>query len=679
MAVTEADLAELDTSENMTDGDITADGILDRELRDLEKKGLKTLTRQVREEYEIAYDFIQPKWEEWALRLKLYNNQRRDKKAIGDPLLFTVFQTVFASLYDDDLGVDFRPREQGDEERSENLVALAEYDYDEMQKEKIDYEWDWDATFFGRGLLLFSEFDRKRMVPVPEVVDPMTWLRDPCATSVRGDMKGRGGMAYGGREIRLSRSEMESSKVYFNLGLLKNDNHDSTNSLFDKNRERRAEAQGLEAIWNRVQNVFGANKTYRLLEWYTNYYNPRTKTTKKVLITLANNMTVPVRYQEFEEEYFPILDRVIFPMAHDWDGVSIPDLIEDKQRARAVLSNLALKGVELNLYPALAYDSNKIKNRDSLNTEFNKYIGVDGSPAGAIAPLQRDAAVKAEVQYIMELLDTAAQRATATPEIQQGVQSNEPRTLGELNLVASKVDTRYSLAAKIWGWSEEDFWRQWYHLYKENFNEDIDEKVVRITGALGYEWRPLTRDNFIMNTDPDTKIESKVISDAKKYNEANAFRSWLVMAQGQPGVNIRFGLKRMGKLLGLRADIISQILPETIDELLAKEENDRLEKGETVLASVTDDHAVHIEIHNSLPDSPTKFAHIQAHKKAMVVLRDNPSIVPGAGAGAPQGQLQGQGNDAAAAANALLGAAAGNSGARRGPGTAAALQVAPTQ
>jgi len=77
---------------------------------------------------------MKPKLDEWAVRLKLYNNQKRDKETIGDPLLFTIHQTVLASLYSDRLGVDFLGREAGDEETAENLNAMAEYDYDEMEK-----------------------------------------------------------------------------------------------------------------------------------------------------------------------------------------------------------------------------------------------------------------------------------------------------------------------------------------------------------------------------------------------------------------------------------------------------------------------------------------------------------------------------------------------------------------
>jgi len=154
--------------------------------------------KQIDTEYQIAWRFMKPKFDEWALRMKLYNNQKRDKEAIGDPHMFTIHQTVLASLYMDKLNVSFLGREDGDNDFADNLNALAQYDYDDMGKDISDYEWDWDASFFGRGLEIFMDFDRDTLTPIPEVIDMATWLRDPRAKSVNGDRRGRGRMGLAG-------------------------------------------------------------------------------------------------------------------------------------------------------------------------------------------------------------------------------------------------------------------------------------------------------------------------------------------------------------------------------------------------------------------------------------------------------------------------------------------------
>lgn len=586
----------------------------------VEDRDFSELIKQVQSEYKLAFDFMKPKIDEWALRLKLYNNQKRDKEAVGDPTMFTVHQTVLASLYSDQLTAEFNGREEGDEDVADTLNALARYDEDDMEKDIMDYEWDWDASFFGRGLVLFMEYDRESYTPIPEVIDPMTWLRDEHAKSVNGDRRGRGAMRYGGRPIRLTKNEMKTAGAYFGFDDLKDSGKD-LNSLLDQNTELRAQAQGHGDISKK--GIEGENKDYEILEWFTTWKG------KKILVGLAEGRAKVVRYTELNETSWPILDRPIYPMAHDWDSVSIPDLVEDKQRARAVMQNLGMKGVKAGLHPMYIYNTNKIKNRADLNFEFNKFVGVDGEPTGAVMPMQTNA-VKAEVKWIMDVLDTAAQKATATPDMQQGVQNQNKRTLGEMELISSKVDTRYSLSAKVFGWSEKRFWKQWYKLYKKHFKDKIDEKSIRIAGAMGSQWRKLSRADIVMNTDPDVDIDSKILSDAKRIQKLNMFRAYVkdILATVGPNANLRFALKRLGKLSGLSKDEIERMLPPNIDELRSEEENTRLNDNKLAMVNPTDDDMIHIENHNKATDTPAKYAHIQSHKKNMLLKKEHPELYP---------------------------------------------------
>ncbi|EKE25618.1 MAG: hypothetical protein ACD_5C00095G0002 [uncultured bacterium] len=606
---------------------LDTDTSLDARLSRYAKADWKILIDQVQAEYDAAFLFMKPKHEEWGLRLKLYNNQKRDKEAVGDNLMFTVHQTVLASLYSDKLTSEFNGREQGDDETAETLNTLAIFDEDDMEKDILDYEWDWDASFFGRGLCLFNEFDRVTKTPMAEIIDPMTWLRDSRAKSVNGDRKRRGAMRYGGREIRMTMNEMKEAGIYFNFEDMADDTKD-VNSVVDRNMELRAQAQGLGTVANK--SLAGENKDFRLLEWFTIYNG------KKVLVTLASNRTRVVRYTELTNaegkpaKTWPIIDRPFYPMAHDWDSVSIPDLTEDKQRARAVLQNLSLKGAKMRLHPMTLFDTNKITNKADLNFEFGKNIGVNGNPNNAAVPLQTSG-VNNEVQWVMELLDTAAQRATATPEMQQGSVGAEKRTLGEINLIASKVDTRYSLSAKIFGWSEKRFWKQWYALYKKHFKDGIDEKTIRISGAMGSQWRKLTRENIVLaSNDPDIKIESKIISEERRLQNLQMFRAFIkdVLAVAGQEANLRFALKRLGKLSGMTKDEIDRVLPPTYDEMESEDENEKLSNGEIVEVNPMDDDMIHLETHNKAADTPEKYAHQKAHKLAMLLKKERPELFP---------------------------------------------------
>lgn len=598
------------------------------EVKPVETEKLhESYLKQVTSERLVAEKHLQSKITEWLKRLKLYNNQRRDKEAVGDPLLFTVFNTVFAALYDDKLNVEFTGKESGDEETADNLNSLAENDYDEMEKDVFDYEWDWDTCFFGRGIAMYTYFDRDSKTPIPEVVDPCTFLRDPRAASINGNKMGKNKARFFGRYVKMTKLELSNIPGVINLDQLKFG--EKINSLVDKARTERANAQGLDEQKKINESDFGDNAEYELLEWFTTHDG------KKVCGLIGNDGTLVLRYITVKDlvghdNHWPAVDRCLYPMAHDWDGVSIPDLVEDKQRKRSITQNLAIKIMESDLEPMYLFDKSRVKNKaDILNFERNKFIEIDGQGdvRGAVQPLNKATTDKNLIDYILNTLDSAAQRATATPEIQQGALSSERRTASELNLVAAKVDTRYSLSAKIFGWSEKRFWIQWYQIYKKHF-KDIDQKVIRINGAFGTKWRPLTKENIVAKIDPDVKVESRVLSEAKKNKQKNDYVTFLAFAMKDPNMNMRYAVKRLGQLNGLKKDELDRILPPTIDELQAEAENDELNDNKMIKVLPTDNHTVHLEIHNKAAETPSKFAHVETHKKALLLKRDNPSIFP---------------------------------------------------
>ena len=585
----------------------------------LEDRDFTALIKQVKTEKRQAYDHIKPKWDKWAARLKLYNNQRRDEEAVGDNTLFTIFNTVLASLYTDRMTVTHLAREIGDEEVAENLDLTAEYDYEVMEKDMLDYEWIWETMFFGRGLVMLMEFDQDKKAPVPELWNVMTVLRDPYAISINGDRRRRGAARYLGRELRMTKQEMKDMDVYFNYEDLKPQGT-STRSLVDENMRITAEAAGLSDA-SRFNSVDGENQTHRLLEWFTIYNG------KRVFVTLADDCRKVVRYKELDSLDIPIVDRTIYHVPNSWDSVSIPDLVEDKQRARAIMSNLSVNIVKSHLHPMYLYDSTRITNKADLNFGFNKFVPVQGNPTGAVQVMPKEQ-IKNDVAFIMDTLDMGAQKATATPDMQQGGTDDQGRTATELAIVNQKVDTRYSLAAKIFGWSEKRFWRRWYMLYKKHFVEGISEKTVRISGVMGAQWRPFTRENLVCKVDPDVQVESRTVSEAQRFNDLKLFQQYIQNLAIDQSADLRFGLRHMGKLNGFSKDVIDRLLPPTIEEMRAEEENEAMRNNKKVEVLLTDDHAAHLQIHNKMEDTASKIAHMKAHKKAMILQRVRPELFP---------------------------------------------------
>lgn len=588
---------------------------------EIKKVDYTDFLEQVRSEHEAAVTFIQPKWDLWKNRLKLYNNQKKDPKAIGDVLLFTIFQTVFAQLYVDQLQASFVPRGDGDEERAELWTSMAEFDHDEMERTESDYAWIWDAMFFGKGLQLLMEFDSETKTPVQEIIDPLTFLRDPIATSTQGTgKKKKGAMRFCGWHIQLTKFEIEKSGLYQNYSEVfdKKGSQSQLDKTISENRKERASAQGTGDP-TASSNLTGDNQTINAINWMTR------RDGKLIYAVVTTDFKEVLRYDELPYESFPIIERSIFPTSHDWDGVSIPDLIEDKQRARAVLQNLSLKSAELNLYNTVVYDKSRITNKNDLNREMDKHIGVNGNTAGVITNVQRNP-IGTEVQFIMGLLSNSAQTATATPNQAQGMPSDRKNTATADVLIDKKVDERRSLTAKVFGWSEKKFWKQWYMLYNEYFDAKIDTKVVRITGAFGDSFKEIRMSDLKTEKHPDVRVESVEVSDAKRFNKLQSFSTYIALIAQDPNANLRYAFKRSGELRGLKADEIERLLPDSIDELEAKAENKELSENKSVQIDVNEDHKLHLEIHTKAKDSKAKEMHILAHQQALLLKRDRPDI-----------------------------------------------------
>jgi len=99
-----------------------------------------------------------------------------------------------------------------------------------------------------------------------------------------------------------------------------------------------------------------------------------------------------------------------------------------------------------------------------------------------------------------------------------------------------------------------------------------------------------------------------------------------VIATDPQNSNVRFALRKIGRLSGFTKEEVEQVLPPNVDEMKAESENDLLDKDTLTPVEVADDDFVHMEVHNKAADTSAKFAHIEAHKRAMMLKRVKPEF-----------------------------------------------------
>lgn len=588
----------------------------------------ESVIRQINEEYWAAWWFHKPRVQEWLTRLKLYNNQKRDKARIGSPDIFSFHQTLLAHLYEDRLGLNFKGRLERDMDAVENFNFLAENDYDDMHLAETDYDWDFDASLFGRGLLLMNDWDYESLCPLGEVIDPLTWLRDPNAQSVNGNVLRQYAMRFGGREIRRTGLEMKESGDYINLDYLKKDAQGfrTFSPLWDAERARK-EAQGFQTPYQSYSLT--KNLDWTLLQWFTVIDG------EKYMVELGNERTLIVRMEKIKGRDWPIIDRTMYPIAHDWDGVSVFDVMEDKQRFRAQLLNVYGDLAKAKLYDMWLYDENKIRKHVDLDFEFAKRIPVDGNPANSIVPLKH-ADAGGEVQFMLDFLDKASQKALGISEQSLGQSPKGKQSLGSLQQKQANLDVRMSLPKKIWGWSENKRWRRWYEMYTEYFG-GIDRKIISTEGMFGKQFEKVIRKEDIMlshSMGPKIEIETKSESEARKLRKYQQLKDYMVTAIQLPETDKVYGIRKLGEQVLKRSEI-RFLIPYSHDENLAIEENELLNKGKVVKVNPEDNHQVHRRIHSEAKDTPEAEAHMRMHDFALMAMKQRPDLFPGQ---QPQGE-----------------------------------------
>lgn len=582
---------------------------------------------KISREVKMSTDFVSTKRQTFRDRLKLYNNQRKQREKIGILTIYTTINTLLAVHYTDEMTVEFAPREFGDSKLKDNINATAKFDFEEMGMDQINYLKEWDRFFYGVGLRDISTFNTTTNTPIAKSLSPMGWLPDP-----RGGFTtdGVGGFRFYGFEVERSLAEMEGNKAFFNLDVLKDTISQPTADQL-ATRDDENEAHGLG---NTPQEEYGSSDVKYMIDFYT-YLKNENGGRSKYLVTVNTSCTEifrlekigPVTEEEKEDESlvpWPLVPNYYSPIRNDPFGVSVCDLVEDKQRAKSVLANLRISKEKAALYPMYIYNTQSIRNRRDLDFGFNKAIAVNipkgGSLTDVLMPIRKDQNTSSTLSQ-EQTLDAEAQISTGADQMQSGVLSSKSRTLGEVEQVTLNAQTRFLLGYRINAWGEKTFWRLWYRMYRKYYSK-TQKKIIRLQGGFSTKYTTITRKDFITVSDPDVFIISKQELAMKKDRERLIFAQlapMILQDPTKPLASRNFTQRHLLRLNDVEPDVISILCPPNPDEMTAELENELLSRNMSATLMMTDDHLSHMVIHSFAEDTNEKFAHIEAHKQAYIL------------------------------------------------------------
>lgn len=582
---------------------------------------------KVKKEIQMSTNYVSTKREIFRDRLKLYNNQRKQRDKIGILTIYTTINTLLAVHYTDDMTVEFAPREFGDMRLTDNINGTAKFDHEEMGMDQINYLTAWDRFFYGVGIRDLSTFNTVTNTPIARSLSPMGWLPDP-----RGGVNPNGGegyMRFYGFEVERTVDEMKANKAFFNTDKIEASVSKPTPDQMAA-KEMENEAHGLGNV---SADDYDGRETKYQIDFYTFLKNEKGGRSKYLVTVDAECSEIfrlekigPVTAEEkLNEELvpFPIVLNYYSPQRNNPFGVSVCDLTEDKQRAKSVLANLDLSKEKSDLYPMYIYNTQAIRNRRDLDFGFNKAIAVNipkgGSLTDVIMPIRKDG-TKSSTMNHAQFLDAEAQISTGADQMQAGVLSANSRTLGEVQQVTLNAQTRYLLGYRVNSWGEKTFWSLWYRLYRQYFSK-TQKKVIRLQGGFSTRFTSITRKDFISVKDPDVMIISKQELAGRKEKERTTFAQiapMILQDPTKPAASRNFTQRYLLRLNDVPKDVIQVLCPESPDEMSAGLENELLSRNMTATLMLEDDHLSHMVIHSYAEDTNAKFAHIEAHKLAFI-------------------------------------------------------------
>jgi len=424
-------------------------------------------------------------------------------------------------------------------------------------------------------------------------------------------------------ELQMTKNEIKSNPLYTNVANIYTNVEEEaqrTNEEKKNNAGLNFQQEKLDVWDNSMCNI---------------YHHYTVINGRKYRIALANKRSIIVGMMELPA----VLDiekkdpsKIPFPVVlnyydpEDWDpyGNSLLDLLEDKQRAQSRYAQLMMhRATREALWNNILYDKNLIPNRIDLTrpTKWPKLIWVDGSKwpiSGAMTEIQTST-VPASSFNMFDFIQNNAFMATGLDARSLWVAVDRNITATEAQQIQANANLRGILLNKVNFWWEKRFWELWYREYKANFKK---EKYIRIKEWLGTKSINIKKDKFDTMIDPDIVIKSKWDVLVKRRQEAANLMALLPLIQQNPSIPEISKLIYLRTILinnGISPEVVEIYVPDTIDEVKAKEEVQLLNENELrepLIWSLDEDHISYIITYQQALDTNAKWTAIEARREA---------------------------------------------------------------
>ena len=588
------------------------------------------IKKEIADQITLGLDFMRTRREKWRNNIAKYVDQDKEDGKVGVNTLYASTQLYVAIKYSDELSVIAKPRKFWDEEYADNITNLAEYDYTEMWLNRIRHAEYVDESMTGVSIRKKAPYDTLRSCPMFESVDPFTWICDPYSDYVT-----EARWNFFEREMKLSEleelkgkqeteeeidwewidTESQATRTYRNVAQWTSDVTDDT---LDKIV---SVYQGFSYVKWKLYKVT-ANTNFDIYEFEE--IKPVTKEEKK---SGRVSMKTVIRISYFS------------PTRWDPCGISMADLILDKQKAQSILMNLRLIDAKFNTFGQInLVNTDIVKDtteltRPSVNT---KWIGANAGNqnlSNAVYPVPRQS-IMADSFNVSQELVRQIQLDTGIDSRSLGVQGDKNITLGESQQIQANANVIFGLGVEVSSWAETDFWKHmWFRTYQENFSNS-DEKFVRLSNWFNTNQMIFRRDDFLGVEDIDFSIESKKKAGQMREQMKLQFNAKLPMILSDP--NVPKITKSIAFQYSLKLDGHSREMQQILNPYFSPEQVDARRKIEyldnNMIPEIEDPNVelmTYYVIWQSAMDTPAKTTALKNLEKGMIAtLQNQPMMNP---------------------------------------------------
>lgn len=573
---------------------------------------------EIASKYIESQNFLQARKQRQVAQLVLLVNLNRGDMNIASSLLITLFNRVMSSVYDDKLQVKFLPSQGILQDQLNAYNTLAQSDYIEMEKAKIDYDWVWDTLFFGRGYCETLRFNKKRKIMEPAVINPLVFGYDPYFEKPQE-------WRYYWKWITKSKWDLQR---YIDGGVITGINRPEEimsgidEYLYDYKIKRDQAMKGVEPAADTLNNdvfqileFFGYNdKGNKSVFWVDRGFS---KILMEEELDLDDGEEILDQKGDviYKGSDWPITVKEAFRIPHASIPFSVADLLDDKHRAKSVLLNLAFIAAKDRANPLYGYNPDKVRDiTQFFNRQINQHIPMDDETAAW--PLNTQDPMSAGLIQFISMLTTEANDPVGTGLVGQPTQDQGSDTATEAAITQQMNDMAQSLLSKVLQFGEKEFWSAWFHRYQKH-GKQLGSKMANIVGVKGIDTKEIDLALFDTKFPPGINVYS---AKEAEYKELVLRRDLMQLYPQLMQTLDPDGMRNFNKHVFFPKflqdpSLIDIMLPKTLEEIKAEEQNEMLKNDQMPPVLETDDHTTHIYMHMMLqPKNWATWIHIAEHE-----------------------------------------------------------------